>query len=266
HMQQIAREINAPVTGFVLEENNNHVSVRFFMPSTEIAMCGHVTVGLFTHLHEEALKAGHSMHSYVMQAPIGDVNIRIDEQEDCLPIVMMQLTVPSIKTSEVDLDALSSALGIPSSSIATHVPVGIADAGLNHLMVHLASLSEVQNLAPDFQKLTEISRHCGVQTVACFSMQTEAPENTLHVRDFCPAVGVDEVPASGTTNGALAGYLVQHSLVPAEDQRIWAEQGSEIGRPSSVCSEIQAHDKQMTGLMVGGQAVASIKGILSNGV
>jgi len=265
HMQQIAREINAPVTGFVMEENKNRVSVRFFMPTTEIAMCGHVTVGLFTHLHEESLKAGHGEHNYVMQAPVGDVNIRVDEQEACLPTVMMQLTVPSISTSEVDLDALSSALGIPSSSIATRVPVGIADAGLKHLLVHLASLSEVQNMAPDFQKLTEISRHHGVQTVACFSMQTEDPENTLHVRDFCPAVGVDEVPASGTTNGALAGYLIKHSLVPAEDQRIWAEQGSEIGRASRVCSEIQVQDNELTGLMVGGQAVASIKGILSGG-
>ena len=82
------------------------------------------------------------------------------------------------------------------------------------------------------------------------------------MRDFCPALGVDEVPASGTTNAALAGYLVQHGLIVAQSQVILAEQGSEIGRPSKICSQITVEDDEIKELWVGGQAVASIQGVL----
>jgi PhzF family phenazine biosynthesis protein len=129
--------------------------------------------------------------------------------------------------------------------------------------VHFASLSEVQALAPDFQKLAEVSRANGVHTVACFSMETEDAQNTLHLRDFCPALGADEVPASGTTNGAMTGYLMRHGFVPSQTGQILAEQGSEIGRPSLICNEIEVKQNQISDLWVGGQAVASIKGVLT---
>ena len=49
-MQTIATEFKAPVTGFVLNKQKKTISARFFMPTSEISMCGHVTIGLFTEL------------------------------------------------------------------------------------------------------------------------------------------------------------------------------------------------------------------------
>ncbi len=257
-MQSIAREINAPVTGFVTEQNHSEISVRFFMPGAEIAMCGHVAVGLFTHLYAQDQK----ITDYIMKAGAGDIKLRINASDGGLPNVMMQLSTPTAPDGAVDLNALSAALGIPPSSIGIRAPVGIAEAGLKHICVHLAGLSDVQGLTPDFQKLGDVCRASDVHTVACFSMETENAENTLHVRDFCPALGVDEVPASGTTNAALTGYLLQHGFIAAKSQKILAEQGSEIGRPSLICSEIMVQDGKIDELWVGGQAVASIKGVL----
>ena len=258
-MQQIAREINAPVTGFITAQNGNEVSARFFMPGAEIAMCGHVTVGLFTHLSQGM--QGHN--EFVLKAQAGDFAIRVEAQGGNLPNVMMQLSPPSVVDSDVDLDALAEALNVPVTAIGTDTPVDIADAGLKHLCVHFSSLSEVQALTPDFQKLAEVSRANGVHTVACFSMETEDAQNTLHLRDFCPALGADEVPASGTTNGAMTGYLLRHGFVPPQSGQILAEQGSEIGRPSLICNEIKIKQDQISDLWVGGQAVASIKGVLT---
>jgi len=257
-MQSIAREINAPVTGFVTEQNHSEISVRFFMPGAEIAMCGHVAVGLFTHLYAQ----DQNITDYIMKAGAGDIKLRINASDGGLPNVMMQLSTPTAPDGAVDLNALSAALGIPPSSIGIRAPVGIAEAGLKHICVHLAGLSDVQCLTPDFQKLGDVCRASDVHTVACFSMETENAENTLHVRDFCPALGVDEVPASGTTNAALTGYLLQHGFIAAKSQKILAEQGSEIGRPSLICSEIMVQDGKIDELWVGGQAVASIKGVL----
>jgi PhzF family phenazine biosynthesis protein len=261
-MQKIAREINAAVTGFVTGKNGNEVSVRFFMPGAEIAMCGHVTVGLFSHFTNENT-SGTPISNYVMKAPAGDIQISVDVSDDSLPNVMMQLSVPTQVPCSLDVDALAAALGIPNSSIETRAAVEVSDAGLKHLFVHLETLAEVEALAPDFQALTDVSNDNGVQTIACFSMETNEAANALHIRDFCPAVGVDEVPASGTTNGALAGYLLRHGFIPNNSQRILAEQGAEVGRPSLVCCEIDVRDGQIETLRVGGQAVSSIKGVLT---
>ena len=258
-MMQIAREINAAVTGFVTGHIGNEVTIRFFMPGAEIAMCGHVTVGLFTHF--AALQP--DVSDFVMKAPAGDIAVRVSRIGATAPSVMMNLSLPKPITGDVDLAALADALGIAQSALETRAPVAAADAGLKHLFVHLETLAEVQALTPDFQKLKDVSAANNVQTIGCFSMEAEAADATLHIRDFCPAVGVNEVPASGTTNGALAGYLVANGLIPASSQQISAEQGAEIGRPSRVMSEIAVEDGQVSDLWVGGQAVASLTGQLA---
>ena len=258
-MMQIAREINAAVTGFVTDQSGNEVTIRFFMPGAEIAMCGHVTVGLFTHF--AALQPDNS--DFVMKAPAGDISVRVSRSGRAAARIMMNLSVPKPITGDVDLTALADALGTPQSTLATRAPVSAADAGLKHLFVHFETLAEVQALTPDFQKLKDVSTSNNLHTIGCFSMQTEAADATLHIRDFCPAVGVNEVPASGTTNGALAGYLVANGFIAASTQKISAEQGAEIGRPSRVFSDITVEGGQISDLWVGGQAVVSLEGNLA---
>jgi len=258
-MMQITRELNAAVTGFVTNHTDNQVTVRFFMPGTEIAMCGHVTVGLFTHF--AALQS--DINDFVLKAPAGDIAVRVSRNGAAAPNVMMNLPVPRPIVGEINLAALADALGVSQSALETHAPVSAADAGLKHLFVHLETLAEVQALTPDFQKLKTLSAVNNVQTIGCFSMETETADATLHIRDFCPAVGVDEVPASGTTNGALAGYLVAQGFISPKAQQISAEQGAEIGRPSRVFSEIEVSQGQVSSLWVGGQAVASLTGQLT---
>lgn len=262
HMQKIAREINAPVTGFVTGQDGREVTVRFFMPTAEIGMCGHVTVGLFSYLTEEA---GMAPGTFVMHAQAGATEVEVKGPQGGPSTVLMAMGLPKLTQPEFDTEALSTALGLPCEMIGHSFPLERAEAGLNHLFVKVENLETVRNLTPDFRKLADVSKAIDVHTIACFSMQTDDPANTLHIRDFCPAVGADEVPASGTTNGALAGYLVRHGLVPAGAQTILAEQGSELGRPSQIRCDITSDADILTGVRVGGRAVASLKGTLFGG-
>jgi trans-2,3-dihydro-3-hydroxyanthranilate isomerase len=258
-MQKIAREINAPVTGFVTHQQGREISVRFFMPSSEIAMCGHVTVGLFSYLTEEL---GVTDATFSMKTPAGTVAVQVSGDGTALPHVFMGVGLPEFRPANLPAADLAQALGLQENVLSVLNPPEIAKAGLNHLFVHMPSLEAVQNLAPDFRKLTELSNDIGVHTVACFAMQTETPENTLHIRDFCPAVGANEVPASGTTNGALAGYLVRYGLVAQGAQIVLAEQGNELGRPSLIRCDITSENGVLGNVRVGGQAVASLKGTI----
>ena len=261
-MQSIAREINASVTGFVIRQDGRDVTVRFFMPAAEIAMCGHVTIGLFSYMIEEG---GFDGGAFTMNAPAGKVKVKVAKNRVSPPNVLMEVGLPALKALGKYTSELADALGLKGEELGVLNPLEIAEAGLNHLFVQMDSLKAVQKLAPDFRKLTDVSNAYGVHTVACFAMETENPENTLYIRDFCPAVGADEVPASGTTNGALTGYLVRYGLVPAGAQTVLAEQGAEIGRPSLIRCEITSEDGVLTSVQVGGQAVASLKGVAYGG-
>lgn len=250
-MLGIARELNAPVTGFVTACDGREVTARFFMPGGEIAMCGHVTIGLFTHL---AGDVGGGDRTFTLKTEGGDVPVRVVPGPGGAK-VMMELAVPKTISVEVDEDALLACLGARGVRLAA--APGAADAGLRHLFVAFGAADDVAALAPDFVALRALSEAAGVHTVGCFAMTGEA---ALVIRDFCPAVGVNETPASGTTNGALSGYLVARGLVAPETRRIVARQGNEIGRPSVILSEIVIEGGAVSGLQVGGQAVPSLSG------
>jgi trans-2,3-dihydro-3-hydroxyanthranilate isomerase len=68
----------------------------------------------------------------------------------------------------------------------------------------------MRRIAPDFGGLTRYCIDNGIETVATFCLEVERPNNRLHVRDFCPAVGVAESAAAGAMNCALTSYLIRH--------------------------------------------------------
>ena len=85
------------------------------------------------------------------------------------------------------------------------------------------------------------------------------------MRDFCPAVGVPESAAAGTTNAALTAYLVRHQIVKGNSDGqlvVESEQGHEIGRPSSIRSVVSIDDGSIVRLQVGGVATRVMDGQL----
>ena len=100
-----------------------------------------------------------------------------------------------------------------------------------------------------------------IETIAVFCSQTEAADADLHVRDFCPAVGVSESAAAGTTNAALSTYLLRHDLLPRDEPlQVIAEQGIELGRPSRIESRIEFDNGHIARLQVGGIATRVFQG------
>jgi PhzF family phenazine biosynthesis protein len=103
----------------------------------------------------------------------------------------------------------------------------------------------------------------GIETIAVFCLDCEDPDKQLHVRDFCPAVGVSESAAAGTTNAALTSYLLRHSQVKVDSGccTVNAEQGIELGRPSSIQSQVTlTSDGGIARLQVGGIATRVFQG------
>lgn len=265
-MQAIAKEINAPATGFVTALDVDAVQVKFFMPTAEIPMCSHVTVGLFTYLHEQGLVGGEGDKLPLLKTASGNIQVSTTISPEGEIVVMMELGSVVIEKCDIARELVAKALCINQLAIRTDLPMDIGTTGLRHLFVPLSDLDTLENMHPDFSDLTALSEQLSVSTITPFSMQTHVIDNTFHCRDFCPALGVNEVPASGTTNSALSGYLVENKVVNTADKtsiNMLAEQGYELGRPSILKIEIEMNHGKITQIRVGGSAVLSVDGIIN---
>jgi trans-2,3-dihydro-3-hydroxyanthranilate isomerase len=163
------------------------------------------------------------------------------------------------------LDQLAGLLNLRMKDYRHEYPVETAAGDFNHLVVPVSGLAAMRRINPHFEGLTQFCREHGVHTVAIFCTEVERPENSFHVRDFCPLVGVQESAAAGTTNAALTSYMIRNGVVPENgDEKIimTSEQGHEIERPSSIRSVVSINNGNIIRLQVGGVATKFIDGEL----
>ncbi len=267
-MRQIAREFSAPATCFIQEVSGDTVRVRFFSPVAELPMCGHGTMGLFTNLMAEGEIGwnGADRRTASLVTPIRTSKVELIRTSDGRPRVLLDLKLPAFAGPAIARDTLAGLLGTNPAAMDTALPLETAGADFVHLPVAMASLEALSALRPDFPALGRYCMDRGIGTVIAFSTQTADPDAAWRCRDFCPAVGVNEAPAVGTSNGALACYLVRHGvLTPDAGGRIavHAEQGIEVGRPSRIDIEMDVADGAATAVRVGGMATRIISGSLA---
>ncbi len=265
--RRIAREIGAPATSFVSQSNTDQVDVQFFSTVTELPMCGHGTVCLMTRLVDLGilnLKDSGS-RKIRLKLPAITANVEISKRDDNRTLVMLDVQPPQFHSDKLDLTQLVQILGINVNDLCNDLPLETAVGDFVHLVVPLKGLEAMSRIKPDFDAIVRFCNQHAIQTIAVFCSEVEQAANNLHVRDFCPAVGVAESAAAGTTNAALSCYLIRHGLVEEKDSHqiiVLGEQGIEINRPSSIRTIASMDGNNITRLQVGGVATKVFDGQL----
>ncbi len=265
--QQIAKEVGAPATGFVSECNDRSVSARFHSTITEYPMCGHGTICLMTRMLElEVINwNGGDRIDVELNLSTTTAAVELYRRDDNRPLVLLDIQPPTFRQDFLDVDELARLLGLSREDYSWKWPIETAAGDFVHLVVPIKNLAAMRRINPDFTGLTRFWHDYGIQTVVVFCTEVEWPDHTIHVRDFCPAVGVSESAAAGTTNSALTSYLIRHEIVRKNgDGRIvvLAEQGHEIERPSSIRSVVNMNGDSVSRLQVGGVATKVMDGQL----
>ena len=191
--------------------------------------------------------------------------MEITRRDDGRPLVMLDIAPPSFRRDQLDLDRLARLLALDRGDFGRDWPMETVGGDFVHQVVPVRDLAAMRRVVPDFTGLVAFCYDHGLQTVALFCTEVERPGSTIHVRDFCPAVGVAESAAAGTTNAALTSYLIRHCIArPNGDGRVVveAEQGLEIGRPSSIRSVATLEGDTVARLQVGGVATKVMDGQL----
>jgi len=265
--RRIAMEVGAPATGFVTACGGNTVSARFLSTVTELPMCGHGTLGLMTRMVELGAVNwnGGERIDVKLCLPSATAAVEIHRRDDGRPLVMLDIQPPRFRRDLLDFEKLARLLGLDIKDDRPEWPIETASGDFVHLVVPVKDLAAMRRISPDFAGLTQFCRDHGIETVVVFCLEVERPDHNLHVRDFCPAVGVPESAAAGTTNGALTSYLIRHGHLGENGEGriiVQAEQGHEIGRRSSIRSVVSMNAGAIARLQVGGVATKVLDGHL----
>ncbi len=261
--QHIAREIGMPATAFVDDHGEDWIKVQFMSAVMELPMCGHGTICLLTHMLETGLlKTAKPGSEIELRLPKSVATVALSKNDAGRYQVMLDITPPGFELPPAHTGGLLEVLGLAADTLSTELPLETARGDFVHLVVPLTGLEAMRAIKPDFNGMIEFCHAYGIETIAVFCTEVENARNTIHVRDFCPAVGVSESAAAGTTNAALTSYLVRHDLVPKNRDVIIvnAEQGLELGRPSSIQSIATLTDNNILRLQVGGVATRVLDG------
>ncbi len=256
-MQAIAQAVGVPATCFVQDVSPAQVDVRFFSTLTEYGMCGHGTIALLTALVEAGrIECETESRRVDLVTPTSRAALRLRRRADGRPEVMLSLGPAPLRSTSIRADELACVLGASSDAFGT-IPLEQSPSDFVHLIVPTTGLDALASLSPDFVGLADLCRAHGVHTVAAYSSVAGDPASTIRVRDFCPATGTDEAPATGTTNRAVSGHLARHDihgLGTTGAHTVRAEQGVEMGRPSLITTAMEVEDGVVTAIAVGGVA------------
>ena len=177
-MQQVALEMNLSETAFLCPEGDAW-RLRWFTPTVEVDLCGHATLAsahvLFDLGHERARFLTRS--GELLAARAGS---RIELDFPALPV---NEAPPPVGL----LDALGAA--------AVFCGVSRFDR-----LVEVESEEAVRAIEPDMAALA------AVDTRGVIVTSRGAAEHDFVSRFFCPAVGIDEDPVTGSAHCALAPY------------------------------------------------------------
>lgn len=253
-MQKIASEMNYSETAFILseEEKDGGYDVRIFTPEEEVPFAGHPTLGTAFVLRREVLARPVECLSLNLKA--GKISVTFGE-------VLWMEQLPPVFGDTPDPALTASALSLDEADLDDRYPVQEASTGLPFIVTPLKRLDALKRCRIDQSRYSGLVAGREARAILVFAPEPHDEDNDLSARMFAPALGVPEDPATGSANGCLAGYLVEHRYLGTDSIAVRVEQGYEIGRPSLLYLRAWRHGGEIS-VSVGGKVQMVAKGEL----
>ena len=252
-LRKIALEMNYSETTFVLsdEESKGGYDVRIFTPGGEVPFAGHPTLGTAYVIQHEML-AG-PVERITLKLKAGEIPVTFGE-------ILWMRQLPPTFGATLDPAAVASTLELERADLDDNYPVQEVSTGLPTLIVPLKNLGALQRCRLRHDRYLELVENIEAKSILVFCPEPHESAD-LSARMFAPSLGVTEDPATGSANGCLAGYLVEHRYFRTDSIDVRVEQGYEIDRPSLLYLRA-ARDGDEIRVDVGGRVQMVAKGEL----
>lgn len=229
--QRLAKEMNYSEVTFIesLEPDDGAYDVRIFDPVAELQFAGHPTLGTAYVLREFVRED--RPDRLTLDLKVGRIPVNV-ERTDGQERYWMRQVAPSFDRT-FDHELFARVLSLREDDLDTAYPVQLVSTGLPTVVVPVASLDALRRIQIDRATYyEEFIEAFGEYMLLCFAPETVDDSHDLHVRVFAEYSEVPEDPATGSSNGCLAAYLVEHGCLGTDSIDVSVEQGYEIGRPS----------------------------------
>ena len=252
-MLAIAREFNHSETTFILPPRRANADwrLRSFTKKEEVFGSGHHTLGAWWALAAHGKLALRDPETKFWQEIGESVSPVVIASEGGAPLrVAMTQDIPHFGDKLTDLAGLARALGLDVSDFdLERLEPQAVSTGAMHLLAPARSLSVLERVRVDAEKLIAVARPLGCEGCYLFSLETREPNSVAHARAFFPGIGIAEDPATGSAAGPLAALLASRGLLR---EGIWRviEQGDEIGRPSRIEARVSGNQVEIAGRAV----------------
>jgi PhzF family phenazine biosynthesis protein len=186
-MQKVAAEMNQAETAFLLKQAPDVWGLRWFTPTTEVALCGHATLAaahaLWHEADERAPELKFRTRSGLLEAVAQGANIRLDFPADA--------PTPIKKVPELLVQLLGGQ------------PAWFGRGRDDHIVV-LETADQVRNFRTDDALVSEVTSRGLIVTAPA-----DKPGLDIISRFFAPQVGISEDSVTGSAHCLLSVYWSQ---------------------------------------------------------
>lgn len=261
-MQKIARELNLSETVFIIppSDQTKTKKVRIFTPQIELPVAGHPTVGTAFLLGlENWLDTVEGANEWILEEGIGDIPVTVYKEHGKITKAEMSQPTPIFGDVYHDVQNIADLLSLSVNDLDTNLPIQTVSSGVPFLYIPVRSLEAMRqiNFRNDVWQQA-FADNPNTQHIFAFTRETVHPSSTVHGRMFAPAMGITEDPATGNASGPLGAYLIEHSVIPFNENgkyTIRSEQGLEMGRPSFIDITISKKGNSYKEVKIGGTCV-----------
>jgi trans-2,3-dihydro-3-hydroxyanthranilate isomerase len=256
-MQKIARELNLTETAFVLPATRPDCAarVRIFTPTKETPFAGHPTVGTAFVLLQRGIVSS-SCHEFLLEEEVGPIPLRIEAGTP--PLIWLR--TPAIHEGRcLDGSLCARALGLEPHDLLAVEPQ-MLNAGNPTVVVAVKDKAAVDRAWLDLSGLRSLK---DIESESfCVFVFTPSSDGA-YSRMFAPEYGIPEDPATGSSTGPLAVFLMRRgSISNAASTRFVSEQGTKMGPRSLLHVDIQG-ENGTDGIYIGGQVTPIIEAVMT---
>ncbi|GAA4300654.1 PhzF family phenazine biosynthesis protein [Nibribacter koreensis] len=270
-MQQIAQEIGFAESAFVLQDTPtpSGFPARYFTVEYEVPFAGHPTLGT-AYVLQQALEKS-LIPEIKLDLPIGTIPVSFTYNETGLPNFLLMQQKDPVFEEPLPKEDFTALLGLDADALHPEFPLQVVSTGLPFLIIPLQELANIQKvtITPEalfafLQKhhLYKTQRADGLSVALyLFCPETYQQDRTLNARMLAYENGkVIEDAATGSANGCLLAYLLQHAYLGPGAIDILIEQGCEINRHATIKLQGSQLSSGHYDIKVGGQVQLIAKG------
>ena len=247
--QEVARQIAASETAFVLRSAAGDFKLEFYTPTRPIPHCGHATVGTFARL---AALGRLNDKEVVNETVDGPRRIRIEGERAFMEQVPAKLTRLDEATT---LEVLAS-LSIGTAQLHPDGGPFLGDNGNRSIQIGVADQTVLRSLEPNLEAIRDITNRFDAVCYYVFATETVVPGRNATARMFGPAYGIPEESATGMAAGPLACWLDARSGGRHETFAIEQGQMMTPASPSLIIARPERAGDALSAMWIGGSARA----------